>query len=225
MPDPMITQQLSDVNTLTTIINNLNTLYSTAISQLTAYTLGIVGLVGVIIPLLITFFQFKSLKAEKDYLQNHISDEILKAKLEIRSEMLEELANKIKTEEENVISAVEQKLELLDKKIKIVDASTFHIQGNGRLSEKEYAYAAEDFCCATSMYLTGGDELNGQRTLDLLVTNALPKVNKTEFEEFELEKNIERVIKILISINTNKKYSDQINALKKARRAASAREE
>lgn len=225
MVAPVIPPIVMDANTITTISNNLNSLYSNAISQLTAYTLGVVALVGILIPVLVTLIQWRSLKAEKDNLEAHISDEIQKAKSIIRDELVAEIKQLAASEEKKLISRMEERFKVLDNKFKCSEASTFHIQGNSNIRTNNYLSATTDFCIATEGYLSGGDALNGQRTLNGLIKNCIPKLNKTNFEEnSDLETRINQTVGFLGTINDSNLYTDRIAELKKETKSAKVRE-
>ncbi len=212
-----------DANVVTTIINNVNSLYSTAIGQLTSYTLGIVALVGVLIPVLVTVIQVRSLKAEKENLEAHISDEVDKAKLNIKEEMLQEMKREIESVESKLISSLEEKLSEIEKKLACAEAATSHLQGNDLTSRKLFALAAMDFCDATHQYLKGGDELNGQRTLRMLIEDCLPEMFNTDFDDNIIDEKIDALIELLMENNSNNRYLDKIDTLKKARKEAKNR--
>lgn len=223
MASQEVAQVVMDASAITTIINNVNSLYSTAISQFTSYTLGVVALVGVLIPALVTVIQVRSLKAEKESLEKYISDEVNKAKLVIKEEMLQEIKRQIQSEENELTFRLEEKFSNFEKKLECAQASSFHIQGNGHLSRDMPAMAAEDFCDATHGYLDGGDELNGQRTLRMLIEDCLPKMYESDFEDVEIDKKIDDLIVLLKEHNNNNRYLDQIDRLNKARKTAKSR--
>ena len=217
-------QLVLDAYSVTTIINNINSLYSTAIEQLTSYTLAVVGLVGVLIPILVTIYQARSVRAEKEMLQAHINDEISKARIQMREEIASELTNSIKAAEMKLTERLDAKLLDYDKQISILDASTFHIQGNLRIESSSPFVAAEDYCHATLKYLSGGDEGNGQRTLNLLTKRCLPLVTRDWYEKVDLGASISEVINLLQKMNDTGKYTDQIFDLRMAMKEASNRD-
>jgi len=219
-----ISQVVMDASTVTTIANNINSLYSNAIDQLTSYTLGVVALVGILIPVLVTLTQWRSLKAEKESLEKRISDEITNAKSTIRTELEAEMKQLIISEESSLLSRIEEKFQILENKIEIADASSFHIQGNSHITREYYAAAMKDFCSATKGYLSGGDELNGPRTLRLLIEECLPKILKSDFEDADLEEELSVLISFLKRININNRYDDAIARLNREMKAAKLRE-
>ena len=221
---PEVSQVVMDANTVTTITNNINSLYSNAINQLTSYTLGVVALVGVLIPVLVTLIQWLNIKSEKKNLENLISDEIDRAKCIIRDEIKAELKNLITAEEKALIAKMESKYEELEKKISCADAASFHLQGSAQVDNKYFGSAVEDYCLATQYYLLGGDEQNGQRTLKLILRTCMPKVDKFEYEKYELEDNLSQLIATLKNYNDNNRYTDTIKDLTRLSKEAKNRE-
>ena len=205
MAAPEVSQVVMDANTVTTITNNINSLYSNAISQLTSYTLGVVALVGILIPVLVTLIQWRSLKAEKENLESHIKNEIEIAKSKIRVELEEKIENLALARESNLLSLIEERFAVLEKKLAVADASSFHIQGNSHVARDLHVAAISDFCSAAKGYLDGGDELNGPRTLRLLV-ECLSNINKNDFDQDEIDTRIDELVDYLKGINSNNRY-------------------
>lgn len=218
-----VTPLIMDANTVTTIVNNINSLYSNAISQLTSYTFGVVAVVGILMPIIVSVIQSKSLKTEKENLEKYISDEVSKIKSTLRDEISSELKLLVEAEENELFSRVDVKFKTLEDKLKCAHASSFHIQGRTHLSQKFYLAASEDFCEATIGYLTGGDELNGQRTLRLLVNDCLTKLHKEDYENGDLDTDLESLLVALNNINIHNRYTDQIANLNRERKAGKSR--
>lgn len=217
-------QIVMDANTITTIANNINSLYSNAISQLTAYTFGVVALVGVLIPIIVTVIQSRSLKAEKENLEKYISDEVAKIKTSVRGELLDELALRVESENKQLSANMEDKFKLFNNKLECAKAASFHLQGNVNLTKNQHAFAAKDFCSATDGFLRGGDELNGKRTLHLLLKECLPNTNKEEYDIFELEESLNELGVLLKDINHNNRYTDSIRDLNIEHRSVKKRD-
>lgn len=137
MAEQAVAQLVMDANAVTTIMSNLNTLYSNAVSQLITYALGLVALVGVVIPLLVTLLQWRSLKAEKRSLELSIQDQIDTAKSAIRSGIDEELNSRVKALELSVLESIKEKTEKLEKKFGVAMAASMHLQGNAMLEKNQ----------------------------------------------------------------------------------------
>ena len=187
MPATVVAKEVMDANTVTTIINNLNSLYSGAMGQVITYTAIMIGIVGILIPALSVIYQWRSLKSEKKSLEKDIHDDIENAKLSIRNDIVAEINKLIALEEKALTSRMEEKFKVLDKKLECAKANSFHIQGNEQIKTGFHALAASDLCIATESYLRGEDEVNGQRTLRILLEKCLPKIDKTQYEEFDIE--------------------------------------
>jgi hypothetical protein len=223
MPAQEVSQLIMDANTITTITSNINSLYSNAISQLTSYTFGVIAVVGVLMPIIVSVIQSKSLKAEKENLEKYISDEVSKIKSTLRNEISNELMLLIQSEESKLISLIEQKYKILEDKLECANARSFHLQGNSLVAKGYYAMAVEDFCASTKGYLKGSDELNGQRTLRILIQDCLTKINKDDYESNELDESLDGLQEFLAEINQNSRYSDQLAKLGRERKTAKNR--
>ncbi len=95
MPDSNVSQLVMDAQAITTIIDNLNSLYSSAFGHLVDYTVGLLAFLGVIVPVVFYWFQNKQLKLDKEMLAKKISLEIDEAKTtiikDIQSKLIVEL--------------------------------------------------------------------------------------------------------------------------------------
>jgi hypothetical protein len=80
MSDSNVSQLVMDAQATTTIIDNLNSLYSSAFGYLIDYTVGLLALFGVIVPVIFYWLQNKQLKLDEEMLAKKISLEIDEAK-------------------------------------------------------------------------------------------------------------------------------------------------
>lgn len=222
---PEVVKEVMDANTVTTIINNLNSLYSGAMSQVITYTAIIIGVVGIIIPALSILFQWRSLRAEKKSLEKDIQEGIDNAKASIRADLIAEMKEQISIEEKKLTSRMESKFEKLEQGIECSTASIFFLQGKLQLDANLHAEALKDYCVAARHFLTGGDYVNGQRALNMVINDCLPKINKVEYDE-DAEEAINTLSKFLEGdqINTNRQFHDRIDVLKKESKKAKLRE-
>lgn len=211
-----VAKVVMDASSVTTIINNLNSLYSTAMGQVITYSAIIIGLVGIIIPALSILFQWRSLKAEKKSLEKDIKEGIENAKLSIRNDLIKEMKEQISIEEKALLSRIDEKFSALDKKIESAMASIFFLQGKSQLDSENYAKAVDDFCIAAKGFIKGDSEVNGQAALENIIEHCLPSINKTEYEEEEVEGKINPLIEYLESeeVNVNDRYVLTIRKLK-----------
>lgn len=223
---PEVVKVVMDANSVTSIINNLNSLYSGAMGQVITYSAIIIGLVGIIIPALSILFQWRSLKAEKKSLEKDIQEGIDNAKASIRADLIAEMKEQISIEEKALTSRMESKFNVLDKEIECATASIFFLQGKSQLDSKKYAEALKDYCVAARRFLVGNNDLNGQRALNVALDDCLPKINKTEYEEAGVEEAIDTLTTYLSlnEVNVNGRFYDKITSLKRESKKAKLRE-
>lgn len=221
-----VAKVVMDANSVTTIINNLNSLYSTAMGQVITYTAIIIGLVGVIIPALSILFQWRSLKAEKKSLEKNIQEGIDNAKVAIRHDLIVEMKEQISIEEKALTLRMEEKFKVLDNKIECAKASVFFLQGRSHLDAGFCARATGDYCIAAESFIIGEEEVNAQAALEVIIEDCLPKINKTGYEEFEIEKKVNDLIKYLAlpEVNVHGRYLNVITKLKAQDKKAKTRE-
>lgn len=215
-----------DAYEVSTIINNLNALYSGAMSQVITYTAVIIALVGIGIPFLAALNQKRNFKAESESLEKNIHESIDNAKVIIRNDLIAEMKESISSEEAALNTRIEEKFRALDKKLECAKAATFYLQGAASFRLKHFASAAIDFSTSTISDMKGGDERNAQRALKTIVQQCLPNINKTDFDEFPIEKSINEVITYLgeKEVNINDRYTDIIEKLGKELKTAQMRE-
>jgi hypothetical protein len=217
------TASILDASAITTIINNLNTLYSSAFTQfLTIFGL-LFAIVGLVVPYIAARYQAKSLKAEKETLENKINEEIAIAKKEIRNELLEDINSKIKEAENTSITRMEEKFKALHKKYLCTKAATFFLQARSQLDKKNYSGALTDFSLSVRAYVEGEDEANAQRALRNIIEYCLPNINKEDnFDEKEIEEEIKLLTDFLESkeININNRYANDVILINKAYKEA-----
>lgn len=223
---PEVVKEVMDANSVTTIINNLNSLYSGAMSQVITYTAIIIGVVGILIPTLSILFQWRSLKAEKKSLEKDIQEGIDNAKASIRSDLIKEMKEQVSIEESALISRMELKFEALDKEIECATASIFFLQGKSQLDSNKHAEALKDYCVAARRFLIGKNDLNGQRALNIVIEDCFPKIYKAEYEEAGVEEAIDVLVKYmsLPEVNVNHRFTDKIASLKRESKIAKSRE-
>lgn len=215
-------QVMIDANNITTILSNLDSLYSNALNQITTYTFGVVALVGVVLPIIISIVQSKSLKSEKEGLEKYLSSESASAKILLKDELSKELKEELLSESTKLSESLEAKLKAFEKQITCADAATFHIQGMMEIEKQRYGSATRDFIYASKRYISGDDELNGQRTLEAIV-HTIDELNITGIEEYDLENLIDDLTTFLESENQNKRYTNIKNKITKSLKEAKKR--
>ena len=176
------------------IINSVEQFYNSAWDKLIFVISISVVFLGFFIPLIINWWQKRSLKIAEDSLKDDltkfITDEFIK-----KSEKLEEL---------------------FDKKMSAVEAKTFHLQGNIHENDELYDRALTSFIIAGYKYLQGEDFVNLIRINNLIITT-MPKLTEEQLEELETEdKQPSGYIKELEENNVNGIFHDVIKDIKRA---------
>lgn len=225
MVTPVIVKEVMDADTVTTIINNLNTLYSGAMGQVITYTAIVIGMVGILIPALTALYQWRSLNSEKKNLEKDIQDSIEKAKLSIRNDLIREMKEQISIEEKALTSRMNEKFNRLNEQIEFATASIFFLQGVAHIESKRYTQAIDDFSIACNRFIKGEAEVNVQASLTNIIDQCLPKITNKQYEDEDIEEKVNSLIKILEpgNINVNGRYIHAIASLKTESKKAKAR--
>ena len=189
------------------ILKSVNEFYNSAWDKLIIFTSILVAVVGVIIPILLTWWQNRTLKIREDAIQKELNSTLSNAINNIE----EKLTKRINDEIDSKIELI--KLEM-KREVGNVRAGTFHLQGNNNLKEKLYKWALTDFFTAGEGYLDGKDFLNLGRINDLIKDN-LGKLSKEELEEMESDNSgPSDYIKTLEDSNENDVFTDLIRKIK-----------
>ena len=185
-----------------------------------------IGLVGILIPALSVLYQWRSLKAEKKSLEKDIQDALENAKLSIRNDLIKEMKEQISIEEEALSSRMQEKISVLNKQIENAKASIFFLQAQSNIEAKRYGEGVDDYITATKGFVSGEEEVNVQASLDNLANHCLNNINKTEYEDNEIEEKINSLIKFMESdkVNVNGRYTHKISTIKIENKNAKVRE-
>lgn len=189
------------------ILKSVDEFYNSAWNKLIIFTSILVAVVGVIIPILLTWWQNRTLKIREDAIQKELN-----SSLTITIKNIEEkLTNRINEEFDNKIEKIKSEM---NQEVANIRAGTFHLQGNNNLKEKLYKLAIIDFFTAGENYLEGKDLLNLGR-INNLIKNNLGKLSKEELEELESENSEPSdYINKLEDSNENEVFTDLIRELK-----------
>ncbi|WP_067586617.1 hypothetical protein [Endozoicomonas ascidiicola] len=188
------------------IIDKTNSFYSSAFSQLVAMTIGIIAFAGVFVPIVLSYYQSKKLKLEKNDLHDYLKKELNSVK--------DSLNEDIRLEVKKAIIIAEAKL---NEEIRSVEAGLFHIQAI-HFHEAGLIEAATDsaFQSAT-VYATSKDEMNLGRIISMLSEDCLPKItSESKIETEELDKLTKTLVSNLEKININGRYTDTIININKS---------
>jgi hypothetical protein len=195
------------------ILDKVDSFYSSAFSQLLIITFGIVAFVGVFVPVLVTYYQSRNIKIEKQNLEDHINNKIASIKAEITSELITELHKKLR----------EFKKEQTEK-TEFVVGGVLYVQAGLHINELRYNYATNSIISAIESCITAGDELNLSRAFNVLIDQCLPNIRIEEEPDLEnLAKRIEIVNTSISKLNSSGRYTDLLNRLTKAHKKAVAR--
>jgi len=211
---------------VTTIINNINTLYTNVINQFVSISLGMLALFGVVLPLVFAYFQKRKIKADQITLTEKIEKEIAVAKELLTEEMKRELGNE-KTLILQEIEKMKKEMKLEIKKISAgANAKAHHLQANSNIADKNFSGAFIDAATAINNYAISDDEGNLIRAADTLMLKLIiPFLVKSDFIDEELEKEFKSICETIESKNVNGRYGDCLDALKKAFKVALLRED
>lgn len=172
------------------LINQVNEFYNSAWDKLVIVATVSFAIVGIIVPLLIQWYQKKSLQSSEDRLKNEINAESNKIKeaLEIEMRAFLELETK----------KFEDKIKKLENKF---EAGIFHVQGNNELHRKDYKSAFGSLCIAAMFYVRIDDFQNLRAILDDIDHGDwIQNLEKKDIEELNQSNNCD-IEKIFDEIN------------------------
>jgi hypothetical protein len=128
------------------IISQINDFYNSAWLKL----IIVITILGILLPLIVQYFQRKSLKDLTDFISKQMNDTFdLKIKeLEIFNKI--EIEESIKDLKDNLSRIEDENTNLL----KELDATTFYFQGKTTFEQKRYEVAIRDFMKSTELWLS-----------------------------------------------------------------------
>lgn len=199
------------------ILTKLNDLYSGALNQIITYTIGLMAFVGILVPSLISYLQNKQFRRDHE----SIKLEIL-AELKERNEVLEkELAERV-DKEFNLIK-VNMLREITEKSAQ-VSGRVNHNQATMCQKDGFYNHATRAAIWAANDYLIGKHEGNLVKILSHL-PSLLSQLDKSILEEeSDIETMLNAMLEQLEKFNENGRYSNEVENIQKALRAAKKRE-
>lgn len=220
------TKVVMDAYDISTIINNINTLYSNALNQIIALTIGLLTLGGIILPLVIAYFQRQKSSADQIALTKTVSSEVNEAKKLLIEELDNKLAAKIEKYEERISDIKQELTETIEKIAAQSEAKIHHTQARSIIKDKFYADAVYDCETAIRNYSFAGDERNMQVIVrSLLLESILPNLNQTDFAKHdELEENFNSMLEVLNKLNVNERYAIDIKSFEAALKEAKVRQ-
>ncbi len=179
------------------ILKMLNDFYTNAFSQLMTLAIAIFGLGGIILPIVSTFLQNRSLKNERDSLMS-----------QMKNELQEDIQKKFDDERKKIKKET-------NKKVLNVQGMVFFQQALSSTKEEDFINAAMSYCWTIGSLLTSKDDMNAGRAVDNLISTVLPFIYKEDYEESDqLSESIEKLIEKMEENNSGNKYFDDIGKIK-----------
>ncbi len=212
MSDSNVSQLVMDAQAITTIIDNLNSLYSSAFGHLVDYTVGLLALLGIIVPVVFYWFQNKQLKLDEEMLAKKISLEIDEAKKTIIEDIQSKLAIELEGFEKKVSEMKSELKEDVNIVMHLLHAKAHHLQANSMVSIGNWGGAFEDSLKAIVGYCKAGDEANLQIVLKaMLIDIVLPNFNKGFIDKiYKLDDRVKEAIDCIEILNKNGRYKVDI---------------
>jgi hypothetical protein len=181
MKDSLITVTKAVGNTANEaidLINNVDSFYNSAWDKLIIVGSLAFGVIGVIVPLVIQWYQKKTLKISEELLKKDIENQTLKLKSELMTEITQTLETKLKKFEEKI-----------DKDNASHNARTFHLQGNSLHNRGLTSQALGDFIIAARDYSYVEDYSNLRSILNFILEDCLPKLSQEEVMDLKISQN------------------------------------
>lgn len=190
------------------ILDKVNGFYSSAFSQLVTITLGLIAFIGVFVPILTTYYQSRTMRIERETLEEYFLNRIKNIRNEIEVEL-----------EQKILSSLGEFEKDQERKFERVIAGVFHVQANFQIDRKSYKNATKSAISAIESCIKSKDELNLQSGIKLLLERCLPNLSaEQDIYVNELDTALTRVIKEVNSINENGRYQATLHNLEKVRR-------
>ncbi len=163
------------------ILESVNQFYSQSFNQLVVITVAVLAFAGVMMPILISLYQKRIFKLEREA----IEDSLKKTLQKDMDECIERMRNEYKEKEDQYearISKLDQKME---RTISGATAASLHIQGNISIGDKQYLRAFESLTSAATNYIKADSESNLRRVLRIIIEKCLPNLKKEQLENDE----------------------------------------
>jgi hypothetical protein len=156
------------------LISKVDSFYNNAWDKLIIIGSVAFAIVGIVVPLVIQWYQKKTLKLSEELLKKEMEAQIGKIKDDIIGEITDKMETKIKD--------YEVKINRLNAS---TNAKAFHLQGNLSLDKELYQSALGDYITAGFDYLMCDDYQNLQTVLNLIATNCIPNLSIEEIDDLK----------------------------------------
>lgn len=210
MSDSLIfkNQSLQNIHSETIdLITQVDSFYNSAWDKLILVGAVSFAIIGVLIPIIIQWYQNKSLKISEDLLKSEIENQTLK----LQNEILEIVRNELKAE----LAAFEDNI----RKIEAGNtARACHLQALFNLNREIYPLAYSDFVKAASYYLSCKDYGNLQTVLNVILDQCIKQLSKQDIEDLKLTNDcdLEDFLDKLSKKNENGMFNKIIRGLRLA---------
>lgn len=218
-----VAQVVMDGNAVTSILNNINTLYSAAVSQLITYTIGMMAFVGVLLPVVISLLQSRQLKADQANLTQKLEAAIVQAKTSLSEQIKADLKEEMATYEARIAEIKDGLTEDIKRAKDEAVARTHHLQAISLIGKGLFVDALADCANAAPGYASCGHEQNLQIILDVVGDTILPKLNRSHFENTNAEESLGALFEAFEPLDENKRYRRYKEKLTAAIKSARAR--
>lgn len=166
------------------IIDKVDTFYNNAWDKLILVGVVAFGIIGIIVPVIIQWYQKRTLKISEELMKKDIESQVSKMKAGILIELAPQIEGEFKKYE---------------KKIKILNAKTFLIQGKLNLEKNYYHPALGNFIAASFSFIVSDDYQNLQHALHLILNDCLPYLSQEEVTDLKIanDSNLDLLLKNL----------------------------
>ena len=242
MSDP-VTNALSVVPTpeILDLIQKVDTFYNTSWNHLLLYSGITITALGVVLPLLIQWFQTRSIRREEEASITKINSLVAAARSDLASQLRADaetqkghiaeqlkqyeamLATASKTLSDDIDKRVKETRAELETQVKATTGNIYHVQGTMMLKAENYVPAVRSYLIAANQFALGKDELNLRRAITQ-INKCFSEINKDDIAKSpDIGNDYEALVKLLEPLDKNGGYHDSINELSKSFRAASER--
>jgi len=213
---------------LARILDHLDRVYETSWSRLFICASVAVGIVGVVVPLLIQWYQARTMRVERGEIRTAIAGQVsqevqgavgrektfLDEKIAAATKGLEERLARDRADLEGGIRKTEAELRT---QIAKASGSIFHVQTNMFVGQGTFGAAFGSALSGCSLLVDGNDHHNLRRLLLVMTKRCLPKLAKAYFDKEEDEKrDFESLMEKVMKWDVNRSFGDAVNDAKRA---------
>lgn len=155
------------------ILEKVDAFYNSAWNKLIIAASVLIAVIGIVIPILINWWQSRTLKIREEAIRAEFSIQLKKYKKQIRKEM-----------EERSKKELDKLTGKIDRKIAFTEAGTFFIQANNFFSQNRFKRALHSYLIAAKNIICSDTLTNISKTNDRIV-ETLKKVHKKDLEDLE----------------------------------------